>query len=114
MKKKTLSCTQETATISLILNVFLPGVGTIIVAFAAEQCNKSTVIVSIAQILLAPLLIGWIWSITWSFLLTRKIQRDALITQNMRYDRIQNATRPVSLPQRVATIGNSGDGDVTA
>ena len=52
------------ATLCLLLNIFLPGVGTILngclgVHFVEGLCY------GLLQILLTPLLIGWIWSIVY-------------------------------------------------
>lgn len=49
-----------------LLNVFLPGVGTMV-----NQCvgvgpfQWKGFLVGLAQLLLSPLLVGWFWSIWW-------------------------------------------------
>jgi hypothetical protein len=51
-----------TALIILIINIFLPGVGTMIMGCYSESCGKWACI-GIVQILLAALIVGWIWAI---------------------------------------------------
>ena len=50
------------ATACLILNIFLPGIGTIVNACSGVQICPG-LLWGILQILTAPILIGWIWSI---------------------------------------------------
>ena len=50
--------------ICFILNVILPGVGTIVAGIiGAKGCNCKTVCIGVAQGVLAGFIIGWIWSI---------------------------------------------------
>ena len=57
----------------LILNIFLPGVGTLVLACIGPSiwCGNQ-ILAGIFQILLAPLIIGWIWSIYWGILVLGK------------------------------------------
>lgn len=57
-----------------IINIFLPGIGTLIAAAKAknEKCLKFNVIVGILQFMLAMILIGWIWSIIWGFIIWKR------------------------------------------
>lgn len=50
------------ACILLIINIFLPGIGTIINGLSGTV-NCTIILVGILQLLLTVLLIGWIWSI---------------------------------------------------
>ena len=59
------------AVILLLLNIFLPGVGTIVMSFM-EGFKVKTLIVGILQLVLAGLIIGWIWSIYWGILVLQK------------------------------------------
>ncbi len=54
----------------LLLNIFFPGFGTMINSCLGHHCSGTTFLVGIAQLLLTPLLIGWIWSIWWGCLMT--------------------------------------------
>jgi len=48
----------------LCLDIFLPGVGTIVAAYYEPSgCNCATVTCGIFQLILTPVLVGWIWSI---------------------------------------------------
>jgi cytochrome bd-type quinol oxidase subunit 1 len=66
--------------ICLLLNIFLPGTGTIISAFGWTQDRKgrqthvemsfinfATVFDGVMQLLLSVILIGWIWSILFGY-----------------------------------------------
>ena len=57
----------------LILNIFFPGVGTLVLACIGDRfaCGNQF-LVGILQIILAPLIIGWIWSIYWGILVLGK------------------------------------------
>ncbi|PXF49863.1 hypothetical protein BWQ96_00023 [Gracilariopsis chorda] len=61
------------ALVILAINVFAPGVGTIISAFLGTECMNETVFVGILQLLTSPLLgLGFFWAIAWSIRLYRK------------------------------------------
>ena len=49
--------------IILIINIFLPGIGTMIISCLGEKHSYSFIWIGILQFMLAPLLCGWIWSI---------------------------------------------------
>ncbi|CAI2380754.1 unnamed protein product [Moneuplotes crassus] len=55
-----------------IINCIIPGLGTILSSIWADPCSKTQAIIGVFQLLLAPIFIGWIWSIAWSFLLIKK------------------------------------------
>lgn len=60
------------AIILLVLNIFFPGVGTLIMACVGGQFMCEHIICGVLQILLAFIIIGWVWSIVWGvFLLLR-------------------------------------------
>lgn len=46
------------------------GVGTIIVGLL--KCSCWTVLVGLAQLVTAPILIGWVWSILWGYELYKR------------------------------------------
>ena len=57
-----------------ILNVFFPGVGTLVLACLGPSIScGSQFCVGMLQILLFPFLIGWIWAIYWSFIVCAKV-----------------------------------------
>jgi hypothetical protein len=54
----------DVAPIVMVMNIFAPGVGTMIAAYYSDSgCNCKTVTCGIFQMMLAALLVGWIWSI---------------------------------------------------
>lgn len=57
--------------ICFILNIFFPGIGTIIAGIAGG-CNGCAIIVGLLQLFTAWLIIGWIWSIWWGWLIFKK------------------------------------------
>lgn len=67
-----LRTSQSTAQILLVINVFSPGVGTMIASCTGNRCNRTTALVAVLQICTVPLLIGWIWAIVWSVALIRR------------------------------------------
>ena len=58
------------AWILFFINLLAPGIGTIIMGLIA--CNFCCMLVGIFQLILAPLLIGWIWAICWSVIAIEK------------------------------------------
>jgi len=52
----------------LIINIFLPALGTLFMACLGPEFKPSQIIVALLQFLLTGLLIGWIWSVWWGFL----------------------------------------------
>jgi TM2 domain-containing membrane protein YozV len=49
-----------------ILNVFFPGLGTMVnQCVGVGQFSWKGFMVGVLQLILAPLIIGWIWSIWW-------------------------------------------------
>jgi TM2 domain-containing membrane protein YozV len=57
--------------VCLILNIFIPGLGTIIAGASSSNATKKkfNIIFGIIQFLLAIVLIGWVLSIIWGVLI---------------------------------------------
>ncbi len=49
--------------ILFIVNIFVPGIGTILSSFFSEPINKTSLCYGVLQIVTFWLLIGWLWSI---------------------------------------------------
>ena len=60
------------AILLLLLNIFIPGLGTIVNSFFGGKCRATTFIVGLLQLLLASFILGWIWSIWWGVLIYEK------------------------------------------
>ena len=61
------------AIIAAILNFLLPGFGTVLAAcMASDNVSKTQLCVALVQFLTSWILIGWIWSIYWGYLLVMK------------------------------------------
>ncbi|KAG2393563.1 hypothetical protein C9374_007094 [Naegleria lovaniensis] len=60
--------------IVLILNIFLPGIGTLVAAFFCEDDDVFTVnaVSALLQFLTAICIIGWVWSIGWGYLIYQR------------------------------------------
>jgi hypothetical protein len=57
-------CLSKTwAIIILIINIFLPGWGTIVLGCLSEHHSSYFILIGFLQFLLAGLIIGWIWAI---------------------------------------------------
>ena len=58
------------ALICLLVNIFMPGFGTLIGAIATPTgCDFCAFVYGILQILLTGFGIGWIWSVVWGLLM---------------------------------------------
>ena len=58
--------------ILFIVNIFLPGWGTMISSCCSSNFNPLALIVGVIQFITAPILIGWVWSIIWGWLIFKK------------------------------------------
>ena len=67
--------------VCLILNILLPGLGTIVSCFVCvhairdeerSKCNWGTLVDGIIQFYTSPLIFGWIWSIIFGIAIYRK------------------------------------------
>eukprot|EP00347_Sterkiella_histriomuscorum_P005773 403355324 len=68
--------------VCFILNVIVPGLGTMIVSGFSEKWSKTLFMVGVFQLFLAYILIGWIFSIYWGVLILRKSWEDQTELQN--------------------------------
>jgi len=53
-----------------IIDIILPGIGTLIAGCVGN--HPKSFIIGILQLILACLLIGWIWSIIWGYLIWKR------------------------------------------
>lgn len=66
LAKSVQKCPSDWGLILLIVNCFLPGIGTMVSSYCADSINWEAMGVGLCQLLTVPLfLIGWIWSIVW-------------------------------------------------
>ena len=54
-----------------LLNVFFPGVGTFLCSLWGEPCSKTQAIIGVLQFCTTFWLVGWLWSVIWSFLILK-------------------------------------------
>ena len=75
-----------TSYICVFLNVVLPGSGTILASWQSQSnyISKTQIVIGLHQFLTALLIIGWIWSIYWAYLILQKAQDDEMIRR--KYD----------------------------
>ena len=52
----------------LIVNIFLPGMGTVIMSCLTKEFSCINILIGIAQAILSICIIGWIWSVIWGLL----------------------------------------------
>ena len=52
-----------------LLNVFIPGTGTMLSTIWAEPCSKTQLAIGLCQFFSTMILIGWIWSVVWACML---------------------------------------------
>ena len=75
------------------LNFILPGSGTLIAACAAhDNVSKAQLMIAFLQFMLGVVIIGWVWSIYWGYLLVMKAQKDE--SQVNRYAGQPSGTNP--------------------
>lgn len=55
----------------LVVNILLPGVGTLVAGIKSER--NTTMVIGVLQFLLAFVIVGWIWSIYWGWLIYKKV-----------------------------------------
>ena len=56
-----------------IINILIPGLGTVIMSYFYEDSfSKSQIVVGLSQFFLSQIIIGWLWAQYWSFLLIVK------------------------------------------
>ena len=60
------------AVLCLVLNIFVPGFGTIINAYQSHHQRGTGVCYGILQLLTAAFLVGWIWSIVYGVNIVHK------------------------------------------
>ena len=73
----------DVAPIVMVLDILAPGVGTIVAAYYDEAgCNCATVTCGIFQMLMATILVGWIWSICQGVAIYKKSLAYAESQQN--------------------------------
>ena len=60
------------AIIILVINCFLPGIGTICLACLGPRFVWQHIMIGLFQLLLCAIIIGWVWSILWGVLVVMK------------------------------------------
>ena len=55
-----------------LLNVFFPGIGTLLCSLWGEPCSKAQAIIGVLQFCMSFFIIGWIWSIVWSYFILKQ------------------------------------------
>ena len=90
--------------ICFLLNIFLPGVGTIVSAFTTlhespsskRKCNFAVILDGILQQYLSFIIIGWVWSILFGHALYCKVSDETYQTQKQvkKHQHSQQQTQP--------------------
>lgn len=59
--------------IIFIINIFFPGIGTMISGCIAKSgFSGYTIVIGLLQLLTAWIIVGWVWSIIWGWLIFKK------------------------------------------
>lgn len=66
------SLTKGLALILLLLNIFIPPLGTFLLACVGDHFRPTQLLVAILQLLLLGVLVGWIWAVYWGILIMDK------------------------------------------
>jgi hypothetical protein len=70
--KSVVKCAPPWHIILFITNIVLPGIGTILSSCCASKFNVMAVAIGLCQLITAPIIIGWVWSIYWGYLIYAK------------------------------------------
>ena len=71
---------KNTALILMIVNIILPGIGTMISGCLVKKIQCNVILIGLLQLVLVPvLLIGWIWSILHGIWLFQKAKGEKLL-----------------------------------
>jgi len=65
------------AIIIFVLNMIIPGSGTMLMSLFLAKCSKTLFFVGLFQLLLAYVLIGYVISIYWGYLVVKKALDDS-------------------------------------
>ncbi len=67
-----------------VLNVGLPGIGTMVAACLGDPMiwSKTQLAIGLLQMLTSVFIIGWLWSIYWAFLFVKRARQDAKEVEN--------------------------------
>ncbi|CAN0219372.1 unnamed protein product [Ectocarpus sp. 12 AP-2014] len=61
------------AFVLLVVNIFVPGLGTFIAGFLT--CTLKSAFTGVLQLVTAPIVVGWVWSIIWGWELWKQARR---------------------------------------
>jgi len=66
-----------------VVNVLLPGIGTIFATLiTTRECNYSTqLVIGLLQLLTCIYIVGWLWSIYWGYLMIQAAEPDEFVDQ---------------------------------
>jgi hypothetical protein len=56
-----------------ILNLVLPGIGTIVMSTRYKKCSKTQLIIGLMQLMMAFEIVGYLWSLIWVVLICIKM-----------------------------------------
>jgi hypothetical protein len=62
----------------LIMNIIIPGSGTILLGIISDPRNDNLIKTGVLQFISAIFVVGWIWSIWWGIELVKKAKDDAV------------------------------------
>lgn len=66
------SLSRGLAIVILLLNIFIPPLGTFLLSCFGGSFKPTQLIIALLQLLLLGILIGWVWSVWWGILTMEK------------------------------------------
>ena len=84
--------------IAFLLNLFIPGTGTLLSSCWANPCSKSQAVIAVLQFITTMYIVGWLWSVVWGCIIVSTANDGADVTTLLN----QTAARsddPQGMPQ---------------
>ena len=69
---------ENLALVLLIINIIFPGVGTMVSGCAGDKVECNVILIGLLQLVTAPLIVGWVWSIFHGVWLWQKAKGEKL------------------------------------
>ena len=66
--------------IAFLLNLFIPGTGTLLSSCWANPCSKSQAVIAVLQFITTMYIVGWLWSVVWGCIIVSTANDGADVT----------------------------------
>jgi len=68
--------TKAVAIFILLVNIFFPGLGTIIMSCLTKEFSAINIVIGLLQGFLSICIIGWVWSVIWGLICVQQSYED--------------------------------------